>query len=129
MPTASEILSAYAPAFDGDATRDTHLAIAEGCTSSTRFRVNRPLAVALRAAHTLCLSSGSSAFAGGSSGPITSKSEGDLSVSYAQSRGGAGYSCGLDATPYGRELQGLINSSIAGVAVTGLPFVPGTPLV
>ena len=125
MPTATEILSAYAPAFDDDATRSTHLAIAEGCTSSTYFGVNRPVAVALRAAHSLCLSSGSSAFVGGASGPIASKSEGDLSVSYAQPKGGAGMDSGLDSTPYGRELQSLIRRSGAGVMVTGIPFVLG----
>lgn len=126
MPTASEILSAYAPAFDGDATRDTHLAIAEGCTSSTFFGVNRPLAVALRAAHSLCLSSGSGAFAGGASGPITDKSEGDLSVSFAKPTAAKGGDVGLASTPYGVELQSLINRSGAGVMVTGIPFVLGT---
>jgi len=125
MPTASEILSAYAPAFDGEASRTTHLSIAESCTSPTYFGVNRPLAVALRAAHALCLASGSSAFVGGASGPIASKSEGDLSVSYAQAKGGNGSDIGLDSTPYGKELQSLIRRSGAGVQVTGIPFVLG----
>lgn len=121
MPTASEVLSAIAPQFDAATNRDELLAQAEGATSSTHFGSQRPRAVALRAAHWLALAN-SSARADGSAGPVTSKTEGSLSVGFGSS--GNRSNSSLNQTHYGQELLTLINSyPVAGI--TGIPFVTG----
>ena len=121
MPTASEVLSAIAPQFDAATNRGELLAQAEGATSSTHFGSQRPRAVALRAAHWLALAN-SSARADGSAGPVTSKTEGSLSVGFGSS--GNRSNSSLNQTGFGQELLTLINSyPVAGI--TGLPFTTG----
>lgn len=123
MSTASEVLSAIAPQFDATPRRSELLAQAEEATSLTHFGSQRERAVALRAAHWLALYT-ASARLDGSAGPITSKSEGSLSVGF----GGAGNrsSSSLGQTSYGQELLTLINS-FPTAGITGLPFVTGGP--
>ena len=122
--SASEVLSAIAPQFDTDPNRDALIVQAEEATSSTHFGSQRERAVALRAAHFLSLYT-SSARLDGSGGPVTSKSEGSLSIGF----GGAGSNSrsSLAQTSYGQELLDLIKSyPVAGI--TGLPFVvSGSP--
>ena len=125
MSTASEILSAIAPRFDGAANRALFLQMAESRTSSTYYGENRSDAVALRAAHLLTVNEAANASDGESMGPIASKSEGDLSVSYGKLSSGAGADSDLASTSYGRQLQGLMRSSGTGIRVTGIPFVTG----
>lgn len=118
MATASEILTIIAPQFDSDASRTGHLDQAETQTSTTHFGVLRSRAVALRAAHTLKLASDTAR--NGDAGPVTSKREGDLGVSFGSSKSsGSGY---LSLTSYGQELDALIRSRPCA-GVTGLPFV------
>lgn len=126
MSTASEILSAIAPRFDGSANRALFLQMAESRTNSTYYGENRSDAVALRAAHFLTVNEAANASDGESMGPIASKSEGDLSVSYGKLSSGAGADSDLASTSYGRQLLGLRRASGTGVQVTGLPFVSGS---
>ena len=122
MATASEILSAIAPQFDDASGRQTFLDLSESRTSSTFFGTNRPEAVAYRAAHMLDLAANATALSG-SSGPMTSKKEGDLAVSFGTTQG-MGDSVYLSQTAYGRMLLDLMKSSGPAAGVTGQPFVP-----
>ena len=123
MSTASEILSAIAPRFDGAANRALFLQMAESRTSSTYYGPNRSDAVALRAAHLLAVNEAANASDGESLGPVASKSEGDLSVSYGKLSSGSGADSDLSSTSYGRQLLGLRRASGTGVRTTGVPFV------
>ena len=123
MSTASEILSAIASRFDGAANRDLFLQMAESRTSSTYYGLNRSDAVALRAAHLLTVNEAANASDGENMGPVASKSEGDLSVSYGKLSSGAGGDSDLASTSYGRQLLGLRRASGTGVQVTGVPFI------
>ena len=123
MATASEILSAIAPQFDDASGRQTFLDLSESRTSSTFFGANRPEAVAYRAAHMADLAAGA-AVSSGASGPITSKKEGDLAVSFGTSSGSKGESAYLSQTPYGRMLLDLMRSSGPDAGVTGQPYTP-----
>jgi len=122
MATASEILTAIAPQFDDVAGRQVALDLAESRTSSTHFGATRSEAVALRAAHNLALDTSSSR-EDGSAGPITSKSEGDLSISFGSSAQGSGYmDPDLSQTMFGRRLIGLLRSRPAS-RTTGSTFI------
>jgi len=118
--TASQILSAIAPQFDTDTNRATHIQLAVLRTSTTCFGDKYEYAVALRAAHTLTLSNlASSGVSSGGSGGITSKREGDLSISFGGTSS-TGVSGDLGQTSYGVELQNLIDGNILGIRITGL---------
>ena len=118
MATASEILSIIAPQFDSEASRQGHIDQAETSTSTTHFGVLRSRAVALRAAHSLKLATDTAR--NGDAGPVTSKREGDLGISFGSSKStGSGY---LSLTAYGQELAALIASRPCA-GITGLPFV------
>lgn len=123
MATASEILSAIAPQFDDATGRQTFLDLSESRTSSTFFGANRPEAVAYRAAHMADLAA-SAAVSSGASGPISSKKEGDLAVSFGSSTGSKGDSAYLAQTAYGRMLLDLMRSSGPSAGVTGQPYRP-----
>lgn len=125
MATASEILSVIASRFDGVANRAIVLDMAESRTSTTYYGPNREEAVALRAAHILVSNEAANSIDGSSLGPVSSKSEGDLSVSYGQVGGGVGADMDLSSTSYGRQLIGLRRSSGTGLRVSGFPFVAG----
>lgn len=122
MATASEILSAIAPHFDDVAGRQILLDRAESRTSSTFFGSNRPDAVAYMAAHFLDMAASAST-SSGAGGPITSKKEGDLAVSFA-SDGSSGSTSGLSQTRYGQMLLDLQRSSGPAAGITGQPFCP-----
>ena len=122
MATASEILSAIAPHFDDVSGRSVLLSQAESRTSSTFFGANRPDAVAYMAAHLLDMSA-SAPVSSGASGPITSKKEGDLAVSFG-SGGANSSSSGLSQTRYGQMLLDLMRSSGPAAGVTGQPYCP-----
>lgn len=130
MASASEILSAIAPEFDSVSSRATFLDMAESRTSSTFFGGNRSQAVALRAAHMLALtSSGSAERIGGAGGPVSSKSEGQLSVSFgSRSSSSSSADSDLEQTSFGIQLLGLQRASGAAVQVGGRPFVLATML-
>ena len=126
MATASDFLSAIAPEFDDSPTRQTMLDMAESRTNSSYFGDLRPQAVAYRAAHFLCSFTGAAAAAaGGVAGPISAKSEGDLSVSFSKastaSKGAVAED--LASTTYGRSLLALMASRGPAARVSGVPFV------
>lgn len=78
--------------------------------------------MALRAAHSLKLSTDTAR--NGDSGPVSSKSEGDLSLSFQGSKfNGSAY---LGMTAFGQELASLIASRPSSM-ITGLPFVLANP--
>lgn len=124
MPTASEILSAIAPQFDDATGRQTFLDLSESRTSETRFGNQRPEAVAYRAAHMMALSSQTGAWAGGGTGAIASKKEGDLAVSFHGPQGGKAEDAYFSQTSYGQMLLDLIRSRGPAMGVTGQPWFP-----
>jgi hypothetical protein len=126
VATASDLLSVIASRFDGAANRAIVLDMAESRTSSTHYGPNREQAVALRAAHILVSDESANSTDGSSLGPIASKGEGDLSVSYGQVGGGVNADMDLAATGYGRQLISLRRASGTGVRVSGFPFVSGS---
>ncbi|TQE99494.1 MAG: DUF4054 domain-containing protein [Spiribacter salinus] len=103
MPTPSEIIDAIAPELASNASKQTHIDLAEASTSLTAYKEQRDYAVALLAAHTMTLASRS-----GNAGAVTSLKEGQLSIGFA-----AGTSSRtLDHTSYGAELLRLRRSCI-----------------
>lgn len=124
MATASEILGTIAPQFDDATGRQAILAMSESHTSETRFGVQRPEAVAYRAAHILALSSQTGAWAGGGTGAIASKKEGDLAVSFQAPSGTRAEDAYLSQTSYGLMLLDLIRSRGPAMQVTGQPWTP-----
>ena len=116
--TAEQILDAIAPQFITNTNKSAHLTLAAQRTSRTCFGINYELAVALRAAHTLTLSTEANA-AGGSSGGISSKREGDLAISFG-GQSSTGVTGDLGQTSYGVQLQQLIDSNIVGINITGI---------
>jgi len=110
--TASQIFDAIAPQLAGSINKALFLDLAGGLTSSCYFQTNYNLAIALRAAHMMTLANRLT----GDSGQVTGKSEGNASISYAQTQNDNN---DLSATSYGVQLQGLINSGVGGVSVTG----------
>lgn len=122
--TARLILSAIAPKFDINPNRDVFLEMAALQTSISHFGEEKyERAVALRAAHEMSLATTRNL---GESGSITSKSEGQLSVSF----GGGGSRItpkGLESliqTAFGHELLDLIEGSdLTGRVSSGL--LPG----
>lgn len=126
MPTASDILSMIASRFDGVANRAQYIELAESRTSSTYYGPNQSQAVALRAAHMMQVNEAANASSGDSMGPVSSKREGDLSVTYGKLDAGSTVDADLSSTSYGRQLLGLRRASGTGVMVSGLPFVSGS---
>lgn len=126
MATASEILSAIAPQFDDATGRQAILDLSESRTSETRFGTQRSEAVAYRAAHVLALSSQTGAWAGGGTGAIASKKEGDLAVSFHAPAGTKSEDAYFAQTSYGQMLLDLIRSRGPAMMVTGQPWMPFT---
>lgn len=115
-------LSLLAPGFAAHPLKASYLEMAEELTApasecSWNEQV-RTQAVALRAAHLMTVAL-DPAYAGGvSSGPVSSKSEGDLSLSYGSSAG-ASSDADLSQTTFGRALLELGASNLLRVGVTG----------
>lgn len=115
MSTATEILQAICPALAASSLCSVFVELAEGQTDAAYFGSNRTLAVALRAAHQFTLSQGHRA-ADGAPGPVTSKSEGPLSVSYGAVSGTKG---DLSQTTFGVQLYSLIHNQGGSMRVIG----------
>lgn len=114
-------LTTIASQFDADPNRTNHIELAKLQTNANCYGDKYNYAVALRAAHTLTLSTGEAGNSAGASGPISGKREGDLSLSYANaansSNSGDAY---LSRTSYGQNLIDLRNGSVLGMSITGL---------
>ena len=80
--SAEQIFNAIAPGYAADPDKATHLELAECRTSTCAFGKNYNYAVALRAAHTIEMAKGTDHSGSGGAGPVTSKKEGQLSISY-----------------------------------------------
>ena len=111
--SVSTVLTAIAPQYDLETDRATFLSLAENQTSRCFYGNNADLAVALRAAHMMYLKNRLT----GEAGNVSSKKEGDLSQSFASvnSKGDSN----LNQSHFGKQLQGLQNSSNLHIHVTG----------
>lgn len=112
--TPSQYLDLVAPEFSSNANKSTYLEMAQGRTSSCFYGSNYSQAVALMAAHMMALAL--SRPAGGDAGQVTSKREGDLSISFGAV---SGVSADLAQTKYGVQLAGLRRASGPALGVTG----------
>jgi hypothetical protein len=113
--TVVQILNAIAPQYIDAENKDVLITLAKQRTSREYFKLNYTLAVALRTAHLLELSSNAkNGYSGG--GVITSKSEGDLSVSFGTVGNHYNKYPDLAGTSYGRQLIDLIMGN--GIPVT-----------
>lgn len=115
MSSTVEILQAICPALYESTQRSVFVNLAELSTDATYFGSNRPLAVALRAAHQFTLTQGHRAV-DGASGPVTSKSEGPLSIGYGSVSGVKG---DLSQTVFGVQLHDLIHRQGGSMRVIG----------
>ena len=119
--SASSKLSIIAPQFDTVTGRNDFIELATIQTGECWFGDKYEWAIAYLAAHFISLSqlSQSGATSGGG-GPITSKKEGDLSVTFGKSGGNSPTDKdSLLETPYGRQYLTLLNSGGAFIGVTG----------
>jgi hypothetical protein len=107
--TASEYITLLAPQLASNALKDDYITMATSMTSSCIFEGNYQYAIALRACHIMTLASRLD----GSSGAISSKSEGNASINYAL----VNSNDGLMSTQYGQQLKSLMAG--AGVSITG----------
>lgn len=119
MATASEIFDRIAPGYAADPDKDFYLELADGRTSACAYGGNRNLAVALRAAHMIELAKGSDYAGSGGGGPVTSKKEGKLAISYGGGSSESDSNSDLPLTKYGRQLAGLARGNIAALGVCG----------
>ena len=93
-----------------DANRDKFLEAAQLQTAAGFYGDSYNLAVALRACHIYTLSQRPT----GDGGPVLSKSEGDLSISYGQ-----GGTDNLDQTHFGKQLKDIMNQQLPAASVLG----------
>ena len=116
--SASSVLSVIAPQYDAIANRNEFLSLAALQVNATWFGAKYDLAVAYMAAHLISLNPSTGEGTGTASGFITSKREGDLSVTYAKpSSGGASET--LTQTSWGQQFIQLRDSSNFILGVTG----------
>lgn len=116
--SASQILDAIAPDLGTPEQRATFLIMADERTSTTSFGSRRQTAVALRAAHEMTLLLDTAVNSG--SGPLQSKREGDLSVSYFYPQVQTGVSGDFSLTKFGQRLLGLVKGNVLTMCVTGM---------
>lgn len=120
--SAAQRLALVAPQFAGNVSVPLYIELAEEQTAPASAcgmsEVRRAQAVALRAAHMMTLALDPSYAGGASAGGVSSKSEGDLSLSYGSSSAAA-KDADLSQTVYGRQLMELAASSFLLVGVTG----------
>jgi hypothetical protein len=126
--TVEEILGAIAPQFASSPALPVFKELAELRTSAEFFESKYNLAVALRIAHNMTLASPTSGRGLGEAGPVTSKSEGDLSLSF----GGSGSKtqdadADLAQTHFGLQLISLRRGCKPFFGVTGRPGI--TPAI
>lgn len=116
--TATQILTAIAPNLASNPLAAVYLEMAADRTAQGFFGAKREYAIAYRAAHMMTLFL-SGVRTEGEVGPIASKSEGELSVSFGSVGGGSNDDGSLTQTTYGLELLALIKASGPFISVTG----------
>jgi hypothetical protein len=112
--SVSTIVAALAPSYAADSRIGIFTTLATQQTSSSHFGENYELAIALRVCHMIARNP---SVEPGSAGAITSKSEGDLSVSYQVSSELQRKYGDLCSTPYGSQLADLIEGNVLGQMV------------
>jgi hypothetical protein len=117
--TTDQIFDAIAPQLATNPAKAVYLELAEERTAQSLFGAKRTHAIALRAAHMMTLYISQSGIRGmGEAGPITSKSEGSLSVAFGSVSAGSNDDAGLSQTSYGVELLSLIKASSPFISCT-----------
>ena len=114
--SVSELIAAIAPAYVSDTRVSAFTTLATQQTSRSRFGGNFEYAVALRVCHMIARNP---AAGPGTSGAVTSATEGGVNQSYSippdlQKRFGD-----LCSTPYGAQLASLIDGNIVGHLAVG----------
>jgi hypothetical protein len=99
-----------------EASKDIALSIANGRLSQTVFGAKYNNAVALLAAHILSMNSGIRS--GGTGGAISTKKEGDLSISFGSN---AAFDSRLDSTSYGQQLEQLKKECVFAPSINAIP--------
>ncbi|MGD8707089.1 MAG: DUF4054 domain-containing protein [Nitrosopumilaceae archaeon] len=113
--SVSTILSTIAPQYDSLVSRSEFISLAETQVNRCWFRNKADLAVALMTAHMISVFT-SSYRQDGTGGSVTSKREGDLALSFAQSVNG---NSDLNQTSYGKQFQSLMKSGGFFIGCTG----------
>lgn len=115
MGSASQLFDVVAPELAANARKAAILELAETRVSKSAFGPQRNYAVALMAAHMLTSSIAAGIASDGRSGVgIASKSEGALSVSFADAGMSGGQMGDLNATGYGRQFVQLRRECVMG---------------
>lgn len=118
MSTAIDYLTTIAPTLAARSDVNGFMDMARAEMGVAYFGTYFELALAYLTAHKMTLFT-NSARASGVAGQVSSKSEGQLSVSFAPIVGG-GASAALNSTSYGVEYNRIRNiCSMPGIAVTG----------
>ena len=113
MASATEIINVICPNLASDPNLSVYLEMATAELSPAFFGATYERAVALKASHTYSLNN-SPARSMGEAGAISSKSEGDISISFANSATGNNSD---NLTHYGQELQRLVANSGFGMRI------------
>lgn len=120
--SSSTIFDAICPQYAANPAKATFIAMAEERTSPTSYGDKRSYAVAYRAAHDMTLALAVE-FAGGTTGEVASKKEGDLQISYFKASAAGSSVSAADAelgmTTYGKRLLALTKGNICSFGVTG----------
>ena len=121
--TVEQIMDALAPAFSQDPTRPVFIELATARVAPGFYRNKTNHAIALMAAHMMALDSAAAAESGRGyeAGNITSKSEGDLSLSFGSTSANTTDASDLGQTKYGVQLIGLRKGCGPFLGVTGRP--------
>lgn len=115
MGTASQLFDIVAPELAANARKEPILELAETRVSQSAFKSQRNYAVALLAAHMLTVSIAAGRASDGLSGiGVASKTEGSLSVSFADAGLSGGQMGDLKSTGYGRQFEQLKRECIMG---------------
>ena len=112
--TTAQIIKMQCLNLYSDPNLNDWILLAQQQTSSCFFGRNYALATALRACHMYTLAT---TRLGGASGVVSSKREGDLSISYAKSKSTG--NANLDQTHYGIQLKELAKSINGSVSILG----------
>lgn len=119
--TASSILSLIAPQYDSTTGRTDFLTLAALSVNTCIFGDKVDLATAYLAAHMIALNT-DPARQSGEAGAVTSKKEGDLSISFSNGRS---TNEDLGQTSFGRQFLNLQNGVAPAIYVLGTEICDG----
>ena len=116
--TVDSILSLIAPQFNDITNKNDYISLARLRVNACMFGDKTNLAIAYMTAHLIAVST-DPARGKGEAGNITSKKEGDLSVTYGNFNTNTNGNSDLNMTSYGQSFQGLLNGTIPAVWTLG----------